>query len=182
MSLPRQHSLKAMEPNLEPRSVRLWIPRSNSFTALEEIIIELLFFTSRSWYLIGSPLFYVKQHSQVRSWVGAEVKGIPSCSPCLIRGHSCQPTSQFVTSVSCMPYSVSSTCPHFLKEGAVYLVNCTDRDWPHSGHGPSPRSSSSWAHSGLLEHLAEREGLVRWASYNSKHYCWLPNPEVGVRL
>lgn len=133
-----------------------------------------------NWWLL---FFSVKDHSLVRSWEEAVwvlrwkalLPALPDRRPLL---------SAYISYLCpCIPDSVSPTLPPFLEHGAVRLVDAltgTDCTWAAP---PSPRSSSSWVHWALLGHLTEREGLARWASCYSKHYCLLPNvEEVEVQL
>ncbi|XP_054434524.1 acetyl-coenzyme A thioesterase isoform X1 [Pteronotus mesoamericanus] len=61
------------------------------------------------------------------------------------------------------PHYVPPTLPPSLEygAGAVHLVNALTGSDHTQAAPPSPRSSSSWAQSALLGHLAERKGLAR---------------------
>lgn len=172
------------EPKSEPRSGRIWVPHScnciHSHCSWRNDY-RILLLISHSWYLIDG--FFSFWWSSTPRWEA----GRRLCEfwgerhsfllSCLIRGHSCQPTS--LTSVSRLPDSVSPTLPPFREYRAVCLVDALAGTDCTRAAPPSLRSSSSWVHWALLGHLPERGWLARWTSYDSKHYCLLPNVEEG---
>lgn len=86
----------------------------------------------------------------------------PSCSPCLGRAHSSQPTTLLSLPVSCIPNPVSSTLPPFLESGCTLSPHWGDdctQAMPLSPRSPSSGCSAQGLADTLLKGKDWGDGL-----------------------